>query len=85
MNYVDPSKITNLTHKQFIDEFDQAHKSQGISWDVVYEKVKQAAREVFIAAKLVHPEMKGEKVSMSSVRASYLVLGKGDIRHGLNV
>lgn len=63
MNYLgDPSKLTRVYYKDFIDKFNEDYKSKNITWESTYEKIRQAIREVFIAAKIVYPQMQSEKV-----------------------
>ena len=63
MNYLgDPNKITKIYYKDFIAKFNEDYKSKNITWEMTYEKIKQAVREIFIAAKLIYPQMHSEKV-----------------------
>ena len=66
MNYLgDPTKLTKIYYKDFIEKFDEDHKSKNITWEMTYEKIKQILRETFIAAKLQFPQMHNEKVFCS--------------------
>lgn len=64
MNYLgDPNKLTKVNYLDFIAKFNEMGQEKSISWEHTYEKIRQAVREVFIAAKLLYPQMHNEKVN----------------------
>lgn len=60
MNY--GHKLEQIHFEEFIKLFNQENKEKNVTWENVYDKIKQMVRELFMAVKQVCPQMANPKV-----------------------
>jgi len=46
----------------FLEAFDQQNKAKNVTWNDVYEKIKDMVREIFTTVARTHPEMHKDSV-----------------------
>lgn len=60
MNY--GHNLTQIHYNEFILEFNEEYKHRNITWNEVYNKIKQMVKELFLGVEIRYPEMHTENV-----------------------
>jgi hypothetical protein len=54
MNY-GPTKLNHVHYDIFIDEFNKENAYRNVTWQMVYEKIMDVLKQIFISIKMTCP------------------------------